>query len=117
MTSKVMTLDELQAENDKAYAKRDGNKLNPFFAHLNEHFSHDRDPDVITQLFDSTIENPRVFAQFLMDHLGDCESFSEEDKVFWLEAAMHMGPDWIAKLRTVVNFMRVVDGFGFRVAE
>ena len=66
--------------------------------------------DDVDELFgDFQIKRPDVFASILMNNLPiDGMSF---DKRFWLEVALHMGPDWISTWRKVGAFMDRVDVF------
>lgn len=76
------------------------------------------DPDIMSEaLVGLTFNNPRLFAQMLMEHLrhplevDQGSGLLEGEKLYWAEAAFHMGPDWIDKLRKVVAFMDRVEGF------
>lgn len=65
-------------------------------------------------VFDETnleINAPFIMSQFLMQNLKDPSAFHQNEKLYWLQVAMEMGPDWITKLRKVVAFMDKVEGF------
>lgn len=53
---------------------------------------------------------PEALAQLLMANV-ELEVFGPEQKMYWLKAALHMGPDWIDAVATAVAFMRKVEGF------
>lgn len=54
---------------------------------------------------------PEAFGQLLMNHLDDCETFTTSNKVFWVQVAHHMGPDWLGALRKAVAFAIKSDEF------
>lgn len=54
---------------------------------------------------------PVMVAQVLMNALPFEGEFPRASKVFWLEVAEYMGPDWIGTLRRVAAFMDKVDQF------
>jgi hypothetical protein len=85
---------------------------------INAHMHECESPDYLSELFGnrSTFSNPNVFAQFLMEHLldpleTDPATFDAESKIWWAKVSMHMGPDYIAKLRKVVAWMEKFDTF------
>ena len=67
----------------------------------------------ISQLLDrETKLPPEVLAQMIMNELP-CpdETLPTAAKQYWLVVAGHMGPDWVAELRNVGDFMDKVTSF------
>jgi hypothetical protein len=69
-------------------------------------------------IFDSTnlvIRSPFMMAQFIMQNLSHgtstVEAFNMDEKLYWLQVANEMGPDYLGKLRRVAAFMDKVEGF------
>lgn len=74
-------------------------------------------PD-IDWIFDGTslvIRSPFLMSQFLMQALShgthSMESFFMDEKLFWMQVANEMGPDYLKKLRRVAAFMDKVEEF------
>lgn len=83
------------------------------YGNLNQAFAGVDEPTMLAEIMpnDRTFTNPRVFGQFLMNNLGDCNSFNEDEKVYWLQVGIHMGPDWLNKLGRLVAFMKKTESF------
>lgn len=84
----------------------------------NAKLPHTVDPDFMSEAIpQETFNNPCLMAQFLMNAMDwpleadPITSFSEHEKEYWMKAAFHMGPDWLAKLRKVVAWMEKVEGW------
>lgn len=52
-----------------------------------------------------------IVAQLLMEWASGEVGLSMNQKVFWLQVAAHMGPDYIHTLRTILAFMHKVEEF------
>ena len=79
---------------------------------LNDIVPDDAKMSELDWIFDGTafaVKSPFLMSQFIMQSMthgtGDCETFFTDEKVFWMNVADEMGPDWIAKFKRVAAFM------------
>lgn len=54
--------------------------------------------------------NPAVFAQILMEHFP-ANPMLPDEKMFWVQVADHLGPDYIREFRRVGGFMNKLGEF------
>lgn len=56
---------------------------------------------------------PHQLAQLVMEHMPDPDSrkMEQDERVYWMKVADHMGPDWIQALRKVAAYMYKIESF------
>lgn len=66
---------------------------------------------VLPQL--TSFENPVIWSLILMRHLGNGDnspdSFSIEEKRYWLKVSETIGPDWFSKMERICRFLRAAE--------